>query len=75
MKQSATCGAVRTDVTILLRHVSAIIQLDGDSLAALSEDGSQGILIDYNPDDERQTYEVAVWGERWLAVALECQSD
>jgi hypothetical protein len=73
MKLSATCGAVRTEMATLLRHVSAIIRLDGDSLSALSEDGTQGLLVDYNADDERQTHEVTVWGERWLAAALACK--
>jgi hypothetical protein len=54
MKQSEACGAVRTDAATLLTHVSAIIRLDGDSFSAMSEDGTQGLLGDYNADDERQ---------------------
>jgi hypothetical protein len=63
----------RSDLATLLRHVAAIIRLDGDSLSAMSEDGTQGLLIDYNADDERQTHEVTVWGERWSAAALACR--
>ncbi len=66
------CGAVRVNVSALLKHAKLVIGLDGDSLSALSLDGVEGLLIDYNPDDEQQTYEVAVWGDRWPVQALGC---
>jgi len=71
-KKGANCGAVRVSVAALLKHAKAVISLDGDSVSALSLDGVEGLLIDYNPDDEQQTYEVAVWGDRWPVQALEC---
>jgi hypothetical protein len=32
---------------------------------ALSEDRRDGILIDSNPDDPVEAFEIAVWGKRW----------
>jgi hypothetical protein len=74
-KLSKDCGAVRLSITVLLNHTASIIRLDGDSLSALSEDRSQGILIDQNPDDAEQTYEVVLWGDRWPLLALACDQN
>jgi hypothetical protein len=71
-KPATDCGAVRLDVPMLLRHMAGIIRLDGDSLSVISSDRTQGLLIDHNPDDYQQTYEVAVWGDRWSLLAVEC---
>ena len=71
-KLSQDCGAVSLDLSVLLKHMASIIRLDGDSLSALSEDHKQGILIDHNPDDPKQTYEVVVWGDYWAVLALAC---
>jgi hypothetical protein len=73
-KQSEDCGAVRWLVASLLRNAAAIIRLDGDSLSALSLSGTEGVLIDYNADDQTETYEVAIWGERWPIIALACET-
>jgi hypothetical protein len=57
--------AVKLCGSELFKRANAIIDFDGDSLSVLSEDRSQGILIDYNPDDYEQAYEIAIWGDRW----------
>jgi hypothetical protein len=72
-KQSEYCGAVHLRLSVLLRHVMSIIQLDGDSLSALSIDHKEGILIDHNPDDPEQVYEIAVWGDRWPVLGRACE--
>jgi hypothetical protein len=71
-KLSKECGAVSLPVSTLLRHTASIIRLDGDSLSALSNDQTQGIVIDHNQDDSRQAYEVVVWGDRWSLLGLAC---
>ena len=68
-KLQADCGAVVVDISTLLRHAASAIRFDGDSLCAMSMDQTQGILIDHNPDDIEQTYEVVVWGDRWSPLA------
>jgi hypothetical protein len=68
------CGVVRVNLATALRRADPIIFFDGDSLAALSTDGTQGILIDYTADDEKRCYEVAVWGDRWSLSAFSCGS-
>jgi hypothetical protein len=72
-KVRTECGAVVADISTLLRHAASVISFDGDSLCALSMDRTQGLLIDHNPDDIEQTYEVAVWGDRWLPLARACE--
>lgn len=72
-KQSRDCGAVRVKLALLLSHVASVISFDGDSLSALSEDRQQGILIDHNADDTEQAYEIAVWGDRWPLLAMNCE--
>ncbi len=69
---SSDCGAVRVDASTLLSHTASIIRLDGDSLSVISSDQTQGILIDHNPDDPPQAYEVVVWGDRWSLLGLAC---
>jgi len=71
-KAAETCGAVRVGMSTLLKHTASVIRIDGDSLYAMSADGAQGLLIDHNPDDHEQTFEVAVWGERWQPATLAC---
>ncbi len=74
-KRNTDCGAVTLDISILLKHVGSVIRFDGDSLAAMSTDRTQGLLIDHNPDDHEQTYEAAVWGDRWSLLALACDPE
>jgi len=73
-KQSYDCGAVRLKLAFLLGHVASVIRFDGDFLSALSEDRQQGILIDHNAGDTEQAYEIAVWGDRWPLLAMNCES-
>lgn len=71
-KLSSECGAVELDVSVLLSHVGSVIRFDGDALSVISVDRTQGILIDQNPDDCDQTFEVVVWGSTWSLLALAC---
>jgi len=64
--------AVRLNISVLLKHTASVIRFDGDSLSVLSEDRAQGLLIDHNPDDSEQAYEIAVWGESWSMLILAC---
>ena len=64
---------VEISASILLTKAESVIHLDGDSLAVLSHDGKDGILIDYNADDEEQVYELSVWGERWPITIMACE--
>lgn len=74
-KLSEDCVAVRLSLSVLLSHAASILRLDGDSLSALSEDRKQGVLIDQNPDDTEQAYEVVLWGDRWPLLALACDQN
>ena len=74
-KLSEYCGAIKLNVSALLTHAESIIQLDGDSLSALSMDHAEGILIDYNADDPEQRFEFSVWGNRWPLVVLACSEN
>jgi hypothetical protein len=74
-KMSDYCGAVSLPLSTLLRHAGAIIRLDGDSLSVISLDHKEGLLIDYNRDDEDQNYEVTIWGNRWPTAVLSCSTD
>ena len=65
-------GAVKVNTSALLNHAESVIDFDGDSISLLSNDRGQGLLIDSNPDDPEQTYEIAVWGDRWPLLALAC---
>jgi hypothetical protein len=71
-KQSEICGAVEVDVSNLLKHWKSVIDLDGDSVRIVSKDRTQGLLIDFNPDDNEWHYEIAAWGNRWTSLILEC---
>ncbi len=71
-KLSEDCGAIEVGIAALLRHAASVIRLDGNSLSVLSSDHTQGLLIDYNADEPKEAYEVAIWGERWPLIALGC---
>lgn len=74
-KMSEYCGAVRVGVSVLLLHASLVIRLDGDSLSVLSADHTQGLLIDFNFDSEDETFEAAIWGDRWPLSVLDHDRD
>jgi hypothetical protein len=71
-KLGADHGVVKLNISVLLKHAESIIQLDGDSLSALSIDHSQGVLIDHNRDECEEAYEIAAWGNRWPLLMLAC---
>ena len=74
-KWTEECGAVKLSSAGLLRRAKSVIKLDRDSLSLISLDQVEGLLIDYNPDDQQQTYEISVWGKRWPTYAFECDPE
>jgi hypothetical protein len=72
-RQKNDCGAIRSRLDVLLRHAASVIKFDGDSLCAISVDQTQGFMVDSNPDDQRQTYEITVWGNKWAALTALCE--
>lgn len=71
-KLSEICGAVRLSASTLLERAEPTMRFDGDSICALSKDCDHGVLIDHNPDELEQAYEISVWGERWESLILAC---
>jgi hypothetical protein len=69
-KMNHDCQAVNVSLSSLLKHTASILRFDGDSVAALSKDYTQGVLIDHNPDDREEAYEVTVWGDCWPLLVL-----
>jgi len=72
LKQSDVCGAAILTAAQVLRCCEAIRVFDGDTVSILSEDGTQGFIFDKNEDDDTATFEVALWGSRWLEAATIC---
>jgi len=62
--------AISANLTAVLANAEAVLNLDGDSVSIVSNDRSQGLLIDRNLDDPIQSYEFAVWGNRWSLLML-----
>lgn len=67
--------AVSVNISALLERAESMLNFDGDSLCVVSSDRTEGLLIDRNPDDVNQSYEVTVWGDRWPLCLLECEPD
>jgi hypothetical protein len=74
-KLGGDTDAVNVDISALLKRAKAAIAFDGDSISIVSKDKGQGLLIDYNPDDSVQRYEIAVWGDRWPLLIVSCEAD
>ena len=72
LKESEYCGAVRMHGRDLLRHCAEILVLDGDSVRILSEDHSQGFLLDVTADDPEFYFELTLWGNAWADAMLKC---
>ena len=72
LKQSDVCGAAILTAGQVLRACEAIRVFDGDAVSMLSEDGTQGFIFDKDVDDDIDTFEVALWGSRWLEAATTC---
>jgi hypothetical protein len=66
--------AINVNLSALLKGARAAIAFDGDSICVVSKDRGQGLLIDYNPDDSIQRYEIAVWGDRWPLLVISCEA-
>jgi hypothetical protein len=72
LKQSEVCGAAILTAGQALRACEAIRVFDGDTVSMLSDDGTQGFIFDKNEDDDTNTFELAVWGSRWLEAGAAC---
>lgn len=69
IKSSDLCGAILSEASTVLNCSKEIIDWDGDSLNILSADYQQGLILDFNPDEIEEYYELAIWGDRWpLAI-------
>lgn len=71
-KMGRDAAVVNLTISNLLKHTASMIRLDGDSVSVLSQDHTQGVLIDHNADDPDQAYEVAAWGDQWSILLLAC---
>jgi hypothetical protein len=72
--QSELCGAVAMEATEALANIRSLIEVDGDGPSVITADRHNGLLLDFNPDDEATCYELAVWGESWPILFLPCLS-
>jgi hypothetical protein len=72
LKQSSDCGAIFLTAEQVLRACEMILLFDGDTVSLLSEDHTQGFIFDKNDDDATETFEISIWGSRWLAAATAC---
>lgn len=69
IKGSELCGAIVSQASTILERSKEIIGLDGDSLNIVSTDYQDGLILDFNPDEIEEHYELAIWGDRWpLAI-------
>ena len=71
-KQSEFCGAVKVHVDSVLRRCGSVLAIDGDAVMLLSDDRTQGLLLDFSADDPESTYELTVWGNTWTLAAMKC---
>lgn len=72
--QSEVCGAVSLEATEALANIGRLIDVDGDGPSVITADRHDGLLLDFNPDDEDTCYELVVWGETWPILFLPCLS-
>src|SRR3954451_2917367 len=61
--QSEVCGAVSLEATEALANIGRLIDVDGNGPSVITADRHDGLLLDFNPDDEDTCYELVVWGE------------
>jgi hypothetical protein len=73
-RQSEVCGAVSLEATEALANIRRLIEVDGDGPSVITADRNDGLLLDFNPDDEDTCYELVVWGEAWPILFLPCLS-
>ena len=70
IKRSHLCGAIVAPASRVLARSKEIIGLDGDSLNIVSTDYRQGLILDFNPDEFEEHYELAIWGDRWPLATI-----
>jgi hypothetical protein len=70
-KESEICGAVLMTGG-MLKHAEGLLDFDGDSVSILSNSHGQGFLIDFNPDEPIDVYEVTAWGDSWSLMMESC---
>lgn len=65
LKPASDLGGILLPMNAALRHFHKLLQLDGDTFRIHALTGFDGLMIDWNPDEPEETFEVAVWGEHW----------
>jgi hypothetical protein len=71
-RQSERCGAVAMEATEALANIRSLVDVDGDGPSVITADRRDGLILDFNPDDEATCYELVVWGESWPILLLPC---
>src|ERR1035437_1715610 len=61
---------VRITVSEVLQRTKSVLEFDRDTLLLSSVDGRCGFMLDWNPDDVEWTYELAIWGAKWVGERL-----
>ena len=73
-RESELCGAVAMEATEALGSIRSLIDVDGDGVSVITADRRDGLILDFNPDDEATCYELVIWGESWPILLLPCLS-
>jgi hypothetical protein len=69
---SQYCGAVVVASDVLLPAAPALVEVDGETLAAMSRDGRNGLLIEASHDPpDRDITNILVWGPGWREATIE----
>jgi hypothetical protein len=59
---------IRVTVGDVLGRTKAMLDLDRDTIAIASVDRECGFMLDFNPDDPEWTFELTIWGARWVVT-------
>ncbi len=73
--QSELCGAVAIATSDVFENAKQLLLVDGDGLTVVGASKEDGLLLDFNPDDEACCYELVVWGNLWPMLFLDCLSN
>ena len=71
-KPSEYCGAFLVPLGPVLQRFEELLALDGDVLEIASQDQTNGLVLDWNPGDPLETFELVVWGKEWAGSAGVC---
>lgn len=72
-KFSEFCGAVLVKQRSALLSARQLLALDGDSLLLMSQDGENGMVLDYTADEPDRAYELTVFGSNWVTAVSTCE--